>query len=236
MFSELLVTLDKYGLFGIFLTSFIGNAIPYSAVPYLAFIAAYAAATETASKLAIAISGGIGAAMGKFLLYAIARYAGKRLSKEKREDLMYFQDLFRRKKTDILLIFLFAALPLPDDVLYVPLGLARFNFLKFAVTVILGKVFLVGFTAFLGSQARWLIETSIGGHYLLIAIIALIIATIYLLLIIFYTDWKKIVKVLSEEGKLVAFKVFMKEMFNILLLRHPRLRKRRTRKNVKNVK
>jgi len=221
---------EEFGLLGVFLASFVGNLIPYSAVPYLAFIAAYAASFETQSRIIVTIIGGTGAAFGKYALYAISRYAGKLLSKEKREELSYFEKILSRKGFGVLAIFIFAALPLPDDILYVPLGIAKYNFTFFALSVLFGKIFLAGIAVFLGSQARWLISTSIEGGHLILGIIILLIAMIIFIMIVIFTDWKKVFITLTEKGGYRAFIVFLKEIKQIMCLQHPSIRKRFERK------
>ncbi len=225
MLHQLITTLEHYGVLGVFIISFIGNVIPYSAIPYPAFIIACAATVEGISKLYIALAGGIGASFGKFVLYFISRYASKPLSEKRRKQLEYFKTIFSKKKADYITIFLFAALPLPDDVLYIPLGVAKYEFFKFASMVLLGKIFLSTFSVFLGSQARWIIGESIKSGYLVLGMIALIIGTIIMLLIILFADWSRIIKVVSEEGFMRGFMVFLSETKLILTFKHPNLRK-----------
>lgn len=219
--------LEKYGLIGVFIASFIGNVVPYSAVPYLAFIAAYAASFESESRLLIAIVGGIGAALGKYVLYGASRYAGRFLSRQRREELEYFSRIFKRKGAGLIAIFLFAALPLPDDLLYVPLGVAKFSFPLFALAVLVGKIFLSAIAVFLGSQARWFISESLEGGYLVAGIIILLIATVAFLAAVIYIDWKKIFFTLTEKGGWQATKMFCQELFLVLTLRHPSMRGRK---------
>jgi len=214
------------GLPGVFFASFIGNVIPYSAVPYLAFIAAYSAGMETESRIAIALVGGAGAASGKYVLYGIARYAGRFLSERRKEELSYFQEILSKGAMGFLAVFLFAALPLPDDVLYVPLGVARYNFILFSLAVFFGKVFLAGIAVFLGRQARWLLMTTFETGHLLLGIIALIAATVVLLMVLLFTNWKLVFITLTEKGAWEASKVFLREILLVLTFRHESFRKR----------
>ncbi len=222
----LITALQQYGLLGVFMTSFIGNLIPYSAIPYPAFIAACAATSEGFEKIEIVLAGGIGASLGKFILYGVSRYAGRLLSEKRKHDLAYFKEIFSKRKADYITIFLFAALPLPDDVLYVPLGIAKYDFAKFAITVCLGKIFLSAMAAFMGSQARWLIGKSLEGGYLLAAITVLVIATIVLILLIVFVNWRKVAEELAKQGVRGGFKVFIKEMVLVLTFRHPNMRRK----------
>ena len=228
MISGILHGLIEYSLPGVFLVSFIGNVIPYSAIPYLAFVAAYSVASSV-SKLEISILGGLGASLGKIILYLIAKYAGKKLSEKRKEDLISFQQLFQRRGMDFILIYLFAALPLPDDVLYFPLGFAGYNIVKFVLSVTTGKIMLVGLTALWGEQVGWLIKTGMNILPLPIIIAILVLITLYTLMMIFYTDWKGIVETLAKEGGTAALKHFLKELVLILVFKHEKIR-RKTRK------
>ena len=222
--TNLSLLLEKYGLIGVFLVSFIGNVIPYSAVPYLAFIAAYAASFESENRMLVALVGGFGSALGKYVLYGASRYAGRFLSNRRREELEYFSKIFSKKGAGLIAIFLFAALPLPDDLLYVPLGVAKFNFTLFAVAVLLGKIFLSAIAVFLGSQARWLISESLEGGYLVLGIVALIVATVLFLMAVIYIDWKKIFFATTGEGGMAAMRVFCRELYLVLTFRHPSMK------------
>jgi uncharacterized membrane protein YdjX (TVP38/TMEM64 family) len=219
---DILSLFSNIGLEGVFFGSLISNAIPYSAMPYLALVAAYSAAFPN-EKLIVAITGGVGATLGKLLLYGITRVAGKGL-KNRKQNVQYL-NLLLGAKSSFITIFLFAASPLPDDVVYIPLGLAGFSFLKFLIPLLIGKIFLVGLVAFLGSRARFLIESSIHSGLLPITILAMIIFTIELILVVFFVNWMYVFQVYNDKGFKAALKVFLKETYLVVTLNHPDLKK-----------
>lgn len=226
MFESIGSLVNQYGLWGIFIASFIGNAIPYSAVPYVAFILAYSATSNIESYLIVSIAGGAGATLGKILIFLASKLGGKKLSKETRENAKYFLELMKKKYLGFLVIVLFALTPLPDDIIYVPLGIAGYTFLNFILGVFIGKFFLVLLVAFLGKSAYSILEISLNTHYIWLGVSVLILATFYIILIVFYLNWKGIITTLSEKGLKAAIALFLKETFLILTFKHENLRKK----------
>lgn len=75
-------------------------------------------------RILLILSSALGATLGKVLIYFIGKGFSKLLSQRSRKNLELFNKI--AKKSLALAIFVFAALPLPDDVLYLPLGLTGF--------------------------------------------------------------------------------------------------------------
>jgi len=212
------------GITGVFLASLVSNAIPYSAMPYLAVVAAYAAAAPS-EKLIIAAAGGAGATLGKLVLYSLSRLVGAKIGRKRRENLEYFNKLLSGK-TAFLAVFLFAALPLPDDVLYIPLGLSGYAFMKFLVPLFIGKVFLVGLIAFLGSQARALLDVGVKSGLLPISVAVLLFVTLELVLITFYVNWMKVFEAYLRGGIKEGLSILLRESILVITLQHPELKRR----------
>lgn len=226
LFESIVALVNQYGLWGVFLASFIGNAIPYSAVPYVAFILAYSATSSLESYLAVSLAGGLGATLGKILIFTVSRIGRKSLSEETKENTEYFVSLMKRKYMGFLIIVLFAITPLPDDVIYVPLGIAGYELLNFILGVFIGKFFLVLLVFMLGKGAYSILETSFNSHYIWLGLSLLVLATFYLILMVFYLDWKKVILTLTEKGLKEALLQFLKETYLILTFRHQNLRKK----------
>jgi len=147
----------QFGYLGIFIISFIGSVsiifpIPYTIVIYLsgAFL----------DPFFVAISGGLGAALGEFSGYALGYYGRTVVSKERRRKMEYMVKLFDRYGPAA--IFLFALTPLPDDLLFIPLGVMRYPFLKAFVPALLGKTLMTFILAYSGQQSIELIKTVFG--------------------------------------------------------------------------
>jgi membrane protein YqaA with SNARE-associated domain len=95
--------------------------------------------------LGLAFIGGLGSALGEFTGYAVG-YGTKRITEEKDSDLLKNVDGFGKlilenKKRTPIYIFLFALTPLPDDILFLPLGMIKYPFWKCIIPGWIGKNF-----------------------------------------------------------------------------------------------
>ena len=95
--------------------------------------------------LGIALIGGLGSALGESTGYAVG-YGTKKIAEERKSDLLNNIDGFGKlilenKKRTPFYIFLFALTPLPDDILFLPLGMIKYPFWKCIIPGWLGKNF-----------------------------------------------------------------------------------------------
>jgi len=194
-----------------FVISFMSNAIPFMTVPYLALIAGYGALLDdNVERLLVGIGGGLGAALGKVIVFYFGREFNRVLSEKTRENLEFFAKAFQHGV--FIAIFLFAALPLPDDVLYIPLGVAGYNPVLFFVAVALGKIVLtlgaVFFGDVMGQAATWLqavLGLSSSEPNPAITAALLLAASLVVTLMIMRMDWRRVVEVYNDYGPLAGF-------------------------------
>ena len=134
MLEELFAFLQQLGYLGAFLISLIGALSVILPIPYTLVIYAMGAFFD---PFLLAIAAGLGSAAGEFSGYMLG-YAGKRLVGSKYERRMTaIVRVFDRYGP--IAIFLFALTPLPDDLLFIPLGLLRYSFLKAFIPCLIGK-------------------------------------------------------------------------------------------------
>jgi len=189
----------------ILIISFIGNAIPYIAIPYLAAIIAYVDLLKPniLEYVLINVLGGLGAGLGKIVTYFVGRGLGLIiLSHESRKNLELFSKI--ASKGIFITVFLFAALPLPDDVLYIPLGMARYSILKFFMACTVGKIVITLLATSWGKLFLYLI----GEKLSIYGIVIVIILTIMLTYLLNRIDWSLVMSEVQSYG----FSKFIKDL------------------------
>jgi len=183
-----------YGPIGIFLVSFLGNIIPYSTTPYLIFIVHYGATvTETLGMIEIAILGGLGAALGKVIVLLIGSATRKILPETAKKSMKLFMKL--AGKSVFIAVLVFAATPLPDDVLYIPLGAMGYSPFKFFVAAAIGKTIITSMALLFGETIRYLV-----GESSTIASIVAVVATLILMFLIVKVNWEMIIEEIVSKG------------------------------------
>jgi len=150
--------------------------------------------------LGIAIIGGLGCAIGELSGYIVG-YGAKKLANETHSDLLENVDGFGKlvlnnEKRTPLYIFIFALTPLPDDILFLPLGMIKYPAWKCILPGWLGK----SFTTL--AYCVWPILFQLGfiGAYSendlssLITEAILLIVTITVMFFIMSFDWNKLLE------------------------------------------
>jgi membrane protein YqaA with SNARE-associated domain len=177
----------QYGYLGIFLLSLIGALsvvfpIPYTIVIYLmgSFL----------DPLLIAVSGGLGSALGELSGYVLGYYGRMLIGEERRRKMNYMLKIFDRY--GVAAIFLFALTPLPDDLLIIPLGIMRYNPVKFLIPCILGKTLMCLILALGGRFSIGLIRSLFGGEGGWAATLVTIMLLIGVIILMLKIDWEEI--------------------------------------------
>ena len=130
---------QELSYFGLGVISFVGSLIPFVPVPSFIFLVSMSAG-DTFNLHALALISALTATAAKQIIFAIS-YGGRRiLSPKKRSRIRPFERLV--KKYGGVATFVAAATPIPDDLVYIPLGLARYNPLRFFVYTLSGKLLL----------------------------------------------------------------------------------------------
>ncbi|HEX9862558.1 MAG TPA: VTT domain-containing protein [Candidatus Bathyarchaeia archaeon] len=182
----------QYGYFGIFLISFLGATSVFIPIPYTVVIFTLGG-LQAFDPLLIAVAAGTGAAIGEFSGYLIG-FGGRRVIGEKYKKKMDFLTrLF--KKFGPIVIFAFALTPLPDDLLFIPLGIMRYSLLKAFIPALLGKFVSNLIIAYSGRFSVDIIKYIFGvegeGMSALIGIILALVLMVIIFVIMFKVDWEK---------------------------------------------
>lgn len=129
----------EVGYLGLVLVSFFGSLIPF--VPFPAFILlATMSTTDEFDLNIIAITSAVASATAKQIIFYLSYGGRKIISEQTRKRIKPFERLVKRYGAGA--AFVAAATPIPDDLIYVPLGLAKYNPLRFFISTVAGKIVL----------------------------------------------------------------------------------------------
>jgi membrane protein YqaA with SNARE-associated domain len=177
---------QQFGYLGVFVISFIGSVSVIFPVPYTIVIFILGGFLD---PFLVAISGGLGSALGEFSGYALGYYGQKVISKERRRKMDYMVKIFDRFGPAA--IFLFALTPLPDDLLFIPLGVMRYAFWKAFIPAVLGKMLMTFILAYSGQQSITIIKILFAGSGWLGTVITSVLLVIIIVAMI-KIDWEKL--------------------------------------------
>ena len=129
----------EVGYLGLTIVSFFGSLVPFVPVPSFVLLVTMAVGTQFDIHL-LAIIGAVSATAAKQIIFYIS-YGGRRIISEKTKKRMKpFQKLVKRYGATA--AFVAAATPIPDDIVYIPLGLSKYSPKKFFIATLLGKLVL----------------------------------------------------------------------------------------------
>ena len=191
-----------------FLVSIFGNTTIFIPFPYTAFVFIMTSQFGL-DPLLLGLISGLGAAIGEFTSYALGAGGGRYLEghghSKRFSSLHTF--LLEHRRLVPLVIYLFAATPLPDDIIMVPLGIIRYGLMPSLIPCFLGKTTLLIVIGFFGSLLSGLGESLLGdpvtGILFDLVTIAFIITLVY---VIVEYDWSKLLEKVTEKqtGPIVA--------------------------------
>jgi len=183
----------QYGYFGVFLMSLLGSMSIFFPIPYTVVIFTLGTVEEF-NPLLIALASGVGSAVGEFSGYLLGLGGRKIISEKSKRKMDFLLKVFG--KFGPLAIFLFALTPLPDDLLFIPLGVMRYNLLKAFIPALIGKLcmsliivysarFTIGIIReIFGVESDWM--SALIGMVIALALLVIIF------IIMFKVDWEKI--------------------------------------------
>ena len=198
----------QYGYLGIFLISLIGAMSIFVPIPYTIVIFILGGAQDTFGNwlfdpLLIAVAAGIGSAIGEFSGYLLGVGGRKVIGNRYKKKMDFITKLF--KKYGSIAIFIFALTPLPDDLLFIPLGVMRYSLLRAFIPAVLGKFFSNLIIAYSGRLSLQIIGNLFGvegeGTSLIVGTIIGVVLLIIVLVIMFKFDWEKHFAKYVEEPK-----------------------------------
>ena len=136
---ELFPFTPEVGYLGLTIVSFFGSLIPFVPIPSFVLVATMAAGEQFDIHVLVLIAALTSTAAKQIIFYV--SYGGRKIISEKtKKRMLPFQKLVKRYGGSA--AFVAAATPIPDDLVYIPLGLAKYNPKRFFVATLSGKIVL----------------------------------------------------------------------------------------------
>jgi membrane protein DedA with SNARE-associated domain len=196
-FHDLSSFYSDSGYIGIFVISFIGSIIVFIPVPYFPILISSALNKDFDPHM-IALSSALGAVLAKIIIFIASYYGRNILSNKTKTKMQPLQKLL--SKYGAIGAFLAALTPIPDDLIYIPLGLAKYSAKKFAIATFLGKFIfgeiIVWGTVFLGRPIMEEVLSVSDASNQISTIVVTVLTVALLILVLFFTfkvDWGKII-------------------------------------------
>ncbi len=141
-FIDLFPFAPEVGYLSLALINFFGSLIPFVPIPGFLVLATMSVGDKFDLHV-LAILSALTATAAKQIIF-FASYGGRKIMSEKtRKRMRPFERLV--KKYGAAAAFFAAATPIPDDLVYVPLGLAKYNPKRFFIATLTGK-FVLSYT------------------------------------------------------------------------------------------
>ncbi len=177
-----------YGYLGAFVVCIIGNVSVFIPIPFALMVYAFGA---TLNPLLLGLVCGLGSTIGEMVSYVLGWGGRKVIEGRYGSRLDAVEKLIERYGA--FSVFLFALLPLPDDLLLIPLGMMKYDVRKTFIAMLLGKTIMCSSLAYAGAFSfNYLKDVFAGGGMFsgVISVILLVAIIIAMLKI----DWVKILE------------------------------------------
>ena len=190
-----------YRYLGVFTVSLIGTASIIIPIPYTLLIFSLSIGpTAEWDPILLTIAGGLGSAIGEMSGYALGYFGRRAISQERQRKMTYLVKIFDRYGP--LVIFLFAVTPLPDDLLYIPLGILKYKFYKAFIPTIIGKFLMISIIVYFGRTAGDIIRLLFGEGGAEIVIIVTTVLLFLVILAMYRIDWERVFeKYVAKRGE-----------------------------------
>jgi len=191
---ELFPFTPEVGYLGLAIVSFFGSLIPFVPIPSFVLVATMAVGEQFDIHVLVIIAALTSTAAKQIIFYI--SYGGRKIISEiTKKRMKPFQKLVKRYGGSA--AFVAAATPIPDDLVYIPLGLAKYNPKRFFVATLLGKFVLyyviVLISHYMGLSLLEPVLKQIDDPLpVYIGIIALGIAMTVVVILLLRLNWEKI--------------------------------------------
>ncbi len=138
-FADIFPFASENGYLILALVNFFGSLIPFVPLPGFLLLATMSVGDQYDLHV-LALLSAITATAAKQIIFFVS-FSGRRIMNEKtRKRMRPFERLV--KKYGAAAAFVAAATPIPDDIIFIPLGLAKYNPKRFFIATLTGKIVL----------------------------------------------------------------------------------------------
>lgn len=137
---DILLIFQQFSYFGIFILLVLVNTAPILMPPTWLILASFYAMDESLSPVLLAIIGATGATFGRFVLLNTSTFFRKFMSEERKSSFDGVANYLRSKKLGFFIASsLFAATPLPSNMLFIGYGLMKARSIQIYLGFWLGR-------------------------------------------------------------------------------------------------
>ena len=191
---ELFPFTPEVGYLGLTIVSFLGSLVPFVPIPSFILVATMAVGDQFDIH-SLALIAAITSTVAKQIIFYVS-YGGRKIISEKTKKRMKpFQKLVKRYGGSA--AFVAAATPIPDDLVYIPLGLAKYNPKRFFIATLMGKLVLfyviVLISHYMGlSLLEPILQDIDDPMPVYVGIVALAIAMSIIVILLLRLNWERI--------------------------------------------
>jgi len=177
-----------YGYLGAFVVCILGNFSIFIPIPFTLIVYAFG---STLNPLLLGLVSGLGSTLGEMVSYLLG-WGGRKMIESK-----YGARLDAVKKLigryGALSIFLIALLPVPDDLLLIPLGMMKYDIKKTFIAMLLGKTLMCISLAYAGAfSLNYLRDVFTAGG--VVGGVASVILLAIVIIVMLKIDWAKMLE------------------------------------------
>ncbi len=191
--NSLFVFASTLGYIGLFAISFIASIIVFVPIPFFPILALMSIDKDFDPHL-LAFSSAIGATLAKTIIFYSSFYGRRFISRESKVKMKPLQRFLKRYGWYA--SFIAAATPIPDDMVYVPLGLAKYNPWLFFTSCFAGKMVIseaIVWGTRMGFNMLEYLESNMNGQLVYATVIATIAVTAFLVYFMIKVDWSRLI-------------------------------------------
>ena len=185
----------ELGYLGILVISFVASLVPFIPIPYFPLLIT-ASFNSNFNPHLIALASASGVVAAKTIIFFASYYGRKILSDKTKQRMRPLQKLVSRYGWPG--AFIAALTPIPDDIVYIPLGLARYSPWKFATATFAGKFLMneaiVWSSIFLGRPfVEGILRETTDTAWLIVGAVASIVVLGVIVYLSLRIDWARII-------------------------------------------